>query len=245
MKLFRKKKPEVIESVNAKDIHNEAYSAQQIILERSKEIASELIISQDEEALARKLIKMEFNNASNIGKRVSALDKAKAIMWYQENNPYNKFIDDESISKICNKYNLYLCYAEDYIGEIPLKNQREILDFRIKECALINRYRVPDINYNYDLLKSSFEYKKEIDNLRQQRENKIKDMDKSMSLVGCCDLRIIAPESEIDMSRKRKIGHQIIKTDPIVLQPVKWGYLIVTAWGDEASGELVVNEKMN
>ena len=33
--------------------------------------------------------------------------------------------------------------------------------------------------------------------------------------------------------------------DPVVLQPVKGGYLILTAWGDEASDPLVVNEINN
>ena len=37
--------------------------------------------------------------------------------------------------------------------------------------------------------------------------------------------------------------------DPVVLQPVNFKgekyYLIVTAWGDEASDELVVNETLN
>ncbi len=33
--------------------------------------------------------------------------------------------------------------------------------------------------------------------------------------------------------------------DPIVLYPVEKGYIIVTAWGDEASDPLVANEQMN
>lgn len=33
--------------------------------------------------------------------------------------------------------------------------------------------------------------------------------------------------------------------DPVVLKPIKGGYLILTAWGDEASDELVVNQKFN
>jgi len=33
--------------------------------------------------------------------------------------------------------------------------------------------------------------------------------------------------------------------DPVVLYPVEHGYIIVTAWGDEASDPLVVNEQMN
>ncbi|MBK8366268.1 MAG: hypothetical protein IPL10_02335 [Bacteroidetes bacterium] len=33
--------------------------------------------------------------------------------------------------------------------------------------------------------------------------------------------------------------------DPVVLQPVHYGFLIVTAWGDEASDDIVVNPKNN
>ena len=33
--------------------------------------------------------------------------------------------------------------------------------------------------------------------------------------------------------------------DPIVLQPVNHGYLILSAWGDEASDEIIVNEILN
>lgn len=33
--------------------------------------------------------------------------------------------------------------------------------------------------------------------------------------------------------------------DPVVLQQVKGGYLIITAWGDEASDENVVNQLFN
>ncbi len=33
--------------------------------------------------------------------------------------------------------------------------------------------------------------------------------------------------------------------DPIVLQPVNHGYLICSAWGNESSDEIVVNEIFN
>ena len=42
----------------------------------------------------------------------------------------------------------------------------------------------------------------------------------------------IAPKSQVDM-------------DPIILHKVPGGYLIVTAWGDEANDELVVKENLN
>lgn len=45
-----------------------------------------------------------------------------------------------------------------------------------------------------------------------------------------------------------KEGYKLTKKhipDPVVLQPIKNGYLIITAWGDEASDELVVNQINN
>jgi ABC-type molybdate transport system permease subunit len=50
------------------------------------------------------------------------------------------------------------------------------------------------------------------------------------------------------MKSARVQGHKlvdIIKDDPIVLQPVKEGYLIVSAWGIEASDKEVQNSKFN
>jgi hypothetical protein len=62
---------------------------------------------------------------------------------------------------------------------------------------------------------------------------------------------ICAPAADMDLSQlKQQNGHwfraqQIHVPDPVVLQPVKGGYLIVTAWGDEASDPLVLNEQLN
>jgi hypothetical protein len=45
-----------------------------------------------------------------------------------------------------------------------------------------------------------------------------------------------------------KEGYKLEKKhipDPVVLQPVKNGYLILTAWGNESEDELVVNQKFN
>lgn len=65
------------------------------------------------------------------------------------------------------------------------------------------------------------------------------------------DLIICAPEKDMDTKGKKKIGFQwltqktITFPDPVVLKPIKGGFLILTAWGDEASDELVVNHKFN
>lgn len=56
---------------------------------------------------------------------------------------------------------------------------------------------------------------------------------------------ICAPKSdmiETDSSFKTKFNHV---PDPVVLYPVDKGYIIVTAWGDEASDQLVINHQNN
>ena len=63
------------------------------------------------------------------------------------------------------------------------------------------------------------------------------------------NLQICAPVKDMDSTGLEVAeGYKLQKKhipDPVVLQPVKNGYLILTAWGDEASDELVVNQKFN
>lgn len=67
-------------------------------------------------------------------------------------------------------------------------------------------------------------------------------------LVDADELQICAPVKDMDLSGMTIAdGYKVIKhiPDPVVLQRVKGGYLILTAWGDEASDEIVVNQKFN
>lgn len=57
--------------------------------------------------------------------------------------------------------------------------------------------------------------------------------------------KICAPERDFNTRGWEVRDGHILVWDPVVLQPVKNGYLIVTAWGPEAKDELVVNQKMN
>jgi len=62
--------------------------------------------------------------------------------------------------------------------------------------------------------------------------------------------KICAPVKDMDISGLEllegyKLQRKIEIPDPVILQPVKGGYLIVTAWGDEASDPIVVNQNFN
>jgi len=70
-----------------------------------------------------------------------------------------------------------------------------------------------------------------------------------MTVKGSDSFLICAPSKNMNMEGKDRKGKVIGKVsrfqkmkDPVVLKPVKHGYLIVTAWGDEASDPLVINE---
>lgn len=62
---------------------------------------------------------------------------------------------------------------------------------------------------------------------------------------------ICAPKKDFDLKGLKKIGALFMSVttvhvpDPVVLQPVKGGFLILCAWGDESADELVVNPKHN
>jgi len=64
-------------------------------------------------------------------------------------------------------------------------------------------------------------------------------------------LTICAPEKDFDLTGLKKKGFSFFQTkvvtypDPVVLQPVKHGHLILACWGDEASDPIVVNEINN
>lgn len=57
---------------------------------------------------------------------------------------------------------------------------------------------------------------------------------------------ICGPLKDFDMKGKRVVGNRLLNIpDPVVLYPVEGGFIIVTAWGDEASDPIVVNQEMN
>jgi len=84
----------------------------------------------------------------------------------------------------------------------------------------------------------------------QYRENNLSDQDIRTAIeINSKKLMICAPIKDMDIrGLELKEGYKLEKKhipDPVVLQPVRGGYLILTAWGDEASDPLVVNQINN
>jgi len=88
--------------------------------------------------------------------------------------------------------------------------------------------------------------------LFQYRENNIDESDIKKAIKrNQKSLQICTPVKDMDMTNMSvEDGYKMKRVykdipDPVVLQPVKGGYLILTAWGDEASDPIVLNEINN
>ena len=77
-----------------------------------------------------------------------------------------------------------------------------------------------------------------------------KDREDDYTEVSECGFEIVAPKKDFNTSNMEVKNYKLVEIeDPIVLQPVYYDstkhYLIVTAWGTEASDELDFNVKNN
>ena len=200
------------------DIHNEVYSAHELLLKEAKSIL-EIPIDESKAQDYKKLMSLGFNSEKNISeykeevKKIEESKKIKStIEYYSFKYPFNKFINEDSVIRICNKYGLLLTDVNRFIGGIPETNQKEIINFKVDKI---------DLPYSYS---------------------------KDSEYTTGTGLFIVATRDQLNMKSARVQGHKlvdIVKEDPIVLQPVKNGYLIVSAWGVEASDKEIQNPRFN
>jgi hypothetical protein len=171
----------------------------------------------------------------------------ETINYFSFKYPMYKFITEGSVKKICEKYGLVYGAVIRYTGSVPDKNLNHIENFKIDDndkCCRIER-----IDYS---LMSTRTYNKFISKIEFDKREYKTPLHNSVESYYECELEIAAPIKDFDMTGMEVKDNKIQKMqipDPIVLCPVffknKKHYLIVTAWGDEASDELVVNQKMN
>jgi len=199
-------------------IHNEVYSAHDLLLKEAKSIL-ETPIDESKAKDYEKLMSLGFNSEKNIKEHKEELQKIEeskktkqTIEYYSFKYPFNKFINEDSVIKICQKYGLLLTNVDRFIGGIPEKNQKEIINFKVDKI---------DFPHSYS---------------------------KESEYINGTSLLVIATKDQLNMKDARVQGHKlvdIVKEDPIILQPIKNGYLIVSAWGIEATDSEVQNPRFN
>jgi hypothetical protein len=170
-------------------------------------------------------------------------DLIEAINYFSQKYPLYKFITEESVKKICSKYNLVYGSVDRYIGTVPDENLKHMENFKISEedsCSLVEEC-FNGVNHTF-VRKEFF-----------APSNKQFDTDRFCQYLSSkCPLEIAAPLKDFNMTDSEVKDFKISDIeilDPVVLQPVVFKgtkyYLIVTAWGLEASDELVVNTLYN
>lgn len=242
------------------EIHETFYTEVDRLLADAKIRKSPETQMEAEIEKAKRLEKLGFKNAKEVQRTVPEIDRIngiidenirkyqlqEAIQYFSHHYPNYKFITEDSVKKICEKYGLIYGSVEKYIGTVPNKNLEHIENFSIKkEDRLYNVY-IDNIRIGEPLF---YGY------CNSKEAERIKDFS-PYSLTSrravLAPLEIAAPLKDFDttdMEIKDYSLNEIPIPDPVVLQPVFFRgdkyYLIVTAWGQEASDELVVNQKMN
>lgn len=216
-------------------IHKEFNTAGENLVRSAKAIIAKGLVN---DADAQRLSDLGFSQCKNIKQqsdRRAICRRGLLAEEYSIKYPLYKFIDLDSVNKICTKYKLLFGASSKYIGKIPAKNAAEILAFKVKDEDLNEK-----IDMDWWVIGGLGLYESMMGRATKKEEKK-KAVTHDRSFLIC------APKKMMDLSNADIQGNTIVDrvSDPVVLHPVKGGYLIVTAWGDEASDEIVVNEINN
>lgn len=164
-------------------------------------------------------------------RKVELEENLKAKNYFNTKYPKYKFILHKDLLSLCDKYGLFCSDAKQFVAEIPEKNLVEIEKAK-------NEVKAEDMGHLSHQGTGFYSV------LQLEEEE--------MTSAGIAPFRVVAnlecfSEWAQQSLKKQRVASTI--PDPIVLMPVAngrhAGYLIVTAWGDEASLPEVVNEKMN
>lgn len=217
------------------ELQDDFTSIQEALLSEAKSILKKEYSKEEIEVLSSTK-KLGFGNSVEV-KAFEDWEKAKRVDYYSSTYPLYKFITEGAVKAVCKKYGLLLAVAGDYKGDIPFENQKAIVNFRVHEDDL------PGLGTTGVWLHAVLRnYPGNYDYTDPEENPKEKD---ASPMKRAKNLKIIAPPSKLKMKGKKVKGHCLIQKDPIVLQPVNDGYLIVTAWGFEANDDSIKNPKMN
>lgn len=228
------------------EIHNAFDNAGERLLNEAKEILAKGFNTDKGDRL-KKLgfikAKDAVEAAAKIKEQKEKKELATLIEYYQTWYPNNKFINEVTVKAICEKYGLYCGEVGYYKGDVPEKNLREIENFSLREEDMETTTNYQDYieRMSFMGMLNSFS---DLGMSRRSRPSYPEPPKEIVERKVKKSFQICAPEKDFEISYMRKEGHKLIP-DPIVLQPVKGGYLIVSKWGLESEDETLVNEKMN
>jgi hypothetical protein len=260
------------------EIHNEFDTAQERLLNEAREIINQTSLN----TTAERLEKIGFVNSDIVVKNRGArrvlaknvLD-AQLIEYYKESYPFQKFITEEELDRICKKYNLIYAPVANYKKNVPEKNLREIESVgklktkdnpkNIYRCKLTLEnfiiggheflsmfwplwWKLPRIingNFNSQYDVDRF-INEDVDTGFEYIVRRIRNIE-----INKQGLFIAAPKSHFNLKGLSKEGllhanYTIVAVkDPIVFRFCMGGVQIISKWGLESEDASLVNEKLN
>lgn len=243
--LFKKQNVEVKTSnypAIVDEIHNEFFTAGDNILDEAKSLLTQL--ETQDIAKGKRLAALGFGKTREAVAAIETENKlattkeiSELVMYYRINYPNNKFITEEQVKTICEKYGLVCGDTTMYKGFVPENKLSLIEKFKLKQ-------KDGSVFYNYGASCRTLEQWYERNSEEFVKNEVIRSNDTCLIVEA---LKICAPLKDMEVKFNQQVkGYKIMDIpDPVVLQPVKGGYLVVACWGDEASDEIVVNQKMN
>jgi hypothetical protein len=190
------------------------------------------------------------------------------IEHYQKKYPFQKFVTEDQLNRICKKYGLIYAPVNHYLKDVPEKNLKEIESVPVlkisdyPEGKFFIRY-IGDSFTKGTTKKQKKIYKKGI-SVRGEINDGWRAMEAFTKATGlnCVDtnrywkmdraeisgLFIAAPKSHFDLDGLNQsspfsfnLFKPVIEKDPIVFRYVKGGIQVLSKWGLEASDEELVN----
>jgi len=178
----------------------------------------------------------------------------EAINYFTMKYPAYKFITEDSVRKICKKYNLIYGEISRYTGTVPDKNLKQLEDFKVleeDECYVLEERERGYLYAKERTMRKKYRTFEEYKASKEPKEEQtdayflhfflhLRIMEVSNFHVRTidmkCPLEIAAPQGDFNMTGMEVKNHKI-QNDPVVLKPVIFNnmkyYLIITAWGYE------------
>lgn len=239
------------EPMNEQEVIEKIHSDFDGAAERLLAEAQEIINNCNAEKLdkAARLKALGFDKSSTVKESEEEARKknemeeiSRNILYFKQHYPFNKFITEKEVEKICKKYSLVFGDAKNYKGEIPNKNLNEIENFKLRQEDMVRTSDYDRAIERYFAISVAQARGHFGDRSYSRAEYPVRPPESEMKYYySKSPFKMCAPEKDFDMTYYKTEGYKIVPKDPIVLQPVKGGYLIVSKWGLEASDELVVN----
>lgn len=230
-------------------VANSLHTDKQAVIDKAKRL-TDLGFSSTKEAIEAKeetirLGKLELENNNK-------KELIEAINYFSFKYPHMKFITEDSVKKICAKYNLIYGPVTLYTGKVPEKNLKEMEGngAKIEDKYFLSR-TIASFHGVISMKPATYKEYEEYRNPPKGHYHRFhSDYHDDVIMLP---LEIAAPAKDFDLKRMEvkdfKINPLVEILDPVVLEPVQYKrskyYLIRTAWGLEASDEDVVNHKMN